>query len=34
MQFAQLWTLGDGKYVRMRMYADLDEARRAAGLPE
>ncbi len=34
MQFAQLWTLRDGKYTRMRMYADLAEARRAAGLPE
>ncbi len=34
MRFAQLWTIRDGKYARMRMYADPDEARRAAGLSE
>jgi ketosteroid isomerase-like protein len=34
MQFAQLWTIRDGKYLRMRMYADPDEARRAAGLSD
>ena len=34
MHFAQLWTMRDGKYIRMRMYADPAEARRAAGLPE
>ena len=32
MQFAQLWTIRDGKYLRMRMYADPAEAKRAAGL--
>jgi ketosteroid isomerase-like protein len=32
MQFAQLWTIRDGKYMRMRMYADPAEAKRAAGL--
>jgi ketosteroid isomerase-like protein len=32
MQFAMLWTIRDGKYSRMRMYADPDEAKRAAGL--
>ena len=34
MQFAQLWTIRGGKYIRMRMYADPDEARRAAWLEE
>jgi ketosteroid isomerase-like protein len=34
MRFAQLWTIRDGKYIRMRLYADPDEARRAAGLQE
>ncbi len=34
MHFAQLWTMRDGKYIRMRMYADPAEARRAAGLSE
>jgi ketosteroid isomerase-like protein len=32
MDFAQLWTFRDGKQIRMRMYADPDEALRAAGL--
>jgi ketosteroid isomerase-like protein len=32
MQFAQLWTIRDGRYIRMRMYADPAEARQAAGL--
>jgi ketosteroid isomerase-like protein len=32
MDFAQLWEIRDGKQARMRMYADLDEARRAAGI--
>lgn len=31
MRFAQLWTLADGKQTRMRMYADPQEALRAAG---
>jgi ketosteroid isomerase-like protein len=31
MRFAQLWTVQDGKIIRMRMYADPDEARQAAG---
>jgi ketosteroid isomerase-like protein len=30
--YAQLWTLSDGKVVRMKFYADRDEALRAAGL--
>jgi ketosteroid isomerase-like protein len=34
MHFAQLWTLRDGKQLRMRMYADPDDALRAAGLRE
>jgi ketosteroid isomerase-like protein len=34
MHFAQLWTMRDGKYLRMRMYSDPDEARRVAGLEE
>jgi len=32
MDFAQLWTVRDGKQVRMEMYADPAEAREAAGL--
>lgn len=32
MQFGQLWTFRDGRAVRMVLYNDLDEARRAAGL--
>jgi ketosteroid isomerase-like protein len=32
MHFAQLWTFRDGRAVRMAMYYDMDEARRAAGL--
>lgn len=32
MDFAQVWTLEDGKQTRMRMYADPDEALRAVGL--
>ena len=32
MDFAQVWTLDDGKQTRMRMYADPDEALRAVGL--
>jgi uncharacterized protein len=32
MDFAQVWTIKDGKQTRMRMYADPDEALRAAGL--
>ena len=32
MQFFQLWTFRDGRAVRMEMFSDLDEARRAAGL--
>jgi ketosteroid isomerase-like protein len=32
MHFAQLWTLRDGKQLRMEMYADPGEALRAAGL--
>jgi ketosteroid isomerase-like protein len=32
MHFAQLWTFRDGRAVRMVMYNDVDEGRRAAGL--
>jgi ketosteroid isomerase-like protein len=32
MTFVQLWTYRDGRFVRMVMYYDVDEARRAAGL--
>jgi ketosteroid isomerase-like protein len=31
MDFAQVWTVEDGKETYMRMYADPDEALRAAG---
>jgi ketosteroid isomerase-like protein len=31
-EFANVFTLRDGKVVRMNMYADADDARRAAGL--
>jgi ketosteroid isomerase-like protein len=33
MRFAQVWTLRNGLYIRMEMYADPDEALRATGLP-
>jgi ketosteroid isomerase-like protein len=32
MRFGQLWTFRDGRAVRMVVYFDIDEARRAAGL--
>ena len=32
MRFFQLWTFRDGRAVRMELYWDLDEARRAAEL--
>jgi ketosteroid isomerase-like protein len=32
MDFAQLWTVEDGRQTYMRMYADPDEALRAAGV--
>jgi ketosteroid isomerase-like protein len=32
MRFFQLWTFRDGRAVRMEMFSELDEARRAAGL--
>jgi ketosteroid isomerase-like protein len=32
MDFAQIWTVDEGKEAYMRMYADPDEALRAAGL--
>jgi ketosteroid isomerase-like protein len=34
MHFAQVWTLREGKQLRMRMYADPDDALEAAGLRE
>jgi ketosteroid isomerase-like protein len=33
MSFSQLWTFRDGIAIRMELYWDHDEARRAAGLP-
>ena len=32
MRFGQLWSFRDGRAVRMEMYSDVDDARRAAGL--
>jgi ketosteroid isomerase-like protein len=32
MRFGQMWTFRGGRAVRMEMYNDVDEARRAAGL--
>jgi ketosteroid isomerase-like protein len=32
MRVGQLWTFRDGRFVRMVLYSDLDEARRDAGL--
>ena len=32
MRVGQLWTFRDGRFVRMVLYYDLDEARRDAGL--
>jgi ketosteroid isomerase-like protein len=34
MRFAQVWTLKDGKQIRMRMYASPEEALEATGLSE
>jgi ketosteroid isomerase-like protein len=34
MHFGQVWTLRDGLYVRMQMYATPEEALEAAGLSE
>jgi ketosteroid isomerase-like protein len=34
MRMAMLWTLRDGKYTRMEMYPDPDEALKAVGLKE
>jgi ketosteroid isomerase-like protein len=34
MRFAQVWTMRDGKQVRMEMYATPDEGLEAAGLTE
>jgi ketosteroid isomerase-like protein len=33
-EHGQLWTLRDGRVVRMRVFSDHDEALRAAGLTE
>jgi len=32
MHFAQVWTLRDGKQIRMEMYSNPEEALEAAGL--
>jgi hypothetical protein len=34
MQFAQVWTLEDGRAIRMEMYANPDAALEAVGLSE
>ena len=34
MRFAQVWTYQDGQAMRMQMYANPDEAIKAAGLSE
>jgi ketosteroid isomerase-like protein len=34
MRFGQVWTLREGKQVRMEMYATPEEALRAAGIEE
>ena len=34
MRFAQVWTVRDGQFTRMRMYADAAEALEAVGLPQ
>ena len=34
MRFAQVWTLRDGRGIRMEMYASVDEALEAVGLSE
>jgi hypothetical protein len=34
MRFAQVWTLRDGKAIRMQMYASVAEALEAVGLSE
>jgi ketosteroid isomerase-like protein len=34
MRIGQVWTVRDGLQVRMEIYADRDEAMRAAGLSE
>jgi ketosteroid isomerase-like protein len=34
MRFAQVWTMHDGRTIRMRMYANLDEAFKTVGLSE
>jgi ketosteroid isomerase-like protein len=33
MRFAQVWTLRDGRAIRMQMYASTEEAVRSVGLP-
>jgi ketosteroid isomerase-like protein len=33
MRFAQVWTLRDGQAIRMQMYASVEEALEAVGLP-
>jgi len=32
MAFAQVWTMRDGRYLRMEMYSDIDEALTDAGI--
>ena len=34
MRFAQVWTLRDGRGIRMEMYASVDDALEAVGLSE
>jgi ketosteroid isomerase-like protein len=33
MRFAQVWTLRDGRAIRMQMYASTEEAVKSVGLP-
>jgi hypothetical protein len=32
MQFGQIWEMRGGRFKRMRMFTDIEQARRAAGL--
>jgi ketosteroid isomerase-like protein len=34
MHFGQIWEMRGGRFKRMRMYTDVEQARRAAGLAE
>ena len=34
MHFGQIWEMRDGRFTRMTMYTDVEQARRAAGLTD